>query len=225
MPARGGRRSAERVTTRAAHPVAQALLGWMQLNTPLLRDLLEHEPAGEDAAMRAHLRFLARGLAEVAAPAARAGLEAFAGDMDGWFVRSEARLDEEMRRVGEAHAHEAGLQFGPAAGEDPTNRAVIERRVRMVAWSRVFLDGVEEALGPAGAGLADRSTHWMSDHQTLLADTIFAFDRRAKQAELARGGPDAIADPAVVNRIGQAATLQGSMRFLVEALAAGLDAR
>jgi hypothetical protein len=65
----------------------------------------------------------------------------------------------------------------------------------------------------------------MSDHQTLLADTIFAFDRRAKQAELARGGPDAIADPAVVNRIGQAATLQGSMRFLVEALAAGLDAR
>jgi hypothetical protein len=47
-------------------------------------------------------------------------------------------------------------------------------------------------------------------------------DRRAKQAELERGGPDAIADPGVVNRIGQAAMLQAHTRFLVEGLAAHL---
>ncbi|MGB1711370.1 MAG: hypothetical protein ACPHP1_02215 [Miltoncostaeaceae bacterium] len=45
-------------------------------------------------------------------------------------------------------------------------------------------------------------------------------DRRAKEAERARGGEDAISDPAVVNRIGQAAALQGNVRFLVEAIAA-----
>jgi hypothetical protein len=62
----------------------------------------------------------------------------------------------------------------------------------------------------------------MAGHQDQLADTIFAMDRRAKQAELDRGGPDAIASAEVVNRIGQAATIQAHTRFLVEALAARL---
>jgi hypothetical protein len=44
-------------------------------------------------------------------------------------------------------------------------------------------------------------------------------DRAAKQAELERGGPDAIAATDAVNRIGQAATVQAHMRFLVEAVA------
>jgi hypothetical protein len=44
-------------------------------------------------------------------------------------------------------------------------------------------------------------------------------DRRAKEIEISRGGPDAVADPAVSNRIGQAATLHAHTRFLVEALA------
>jgi hypothetical protein len=43
---------------------------------------------------------------------------------------------------------------------------------------------------------------------------------RAKRAELDRGGPDAIASPEVVNRIGQAALVQAHARFLVEGLAA-----
>jgi hypothetical protein len=47
-------------------------------------------------------------------------------------------------------------------------------------------------------------------------------DRRAKRAELDRGGPDAIASPEVVNRIGQAAVVQAHARFLVEGLAARL---
>jgi hypothetical protein len=60
----------------------------------------------------------------------------------------------------------------------------------------------------------------MADHQTLLADTIFAMDRRAKELEISRGGPDAVADAKVVNRIGQAAALHAHTRFLVDALAA-----
>jgi hypothetical protein len=62
----------------------------------------------------------------------------------------------------------------------------------------------------------------MGGHQDLLADTIFAMDRRAKQAEMDRGGPDAVATAEVANRIGQAATVQAHTRFLVEGLAAGL---
>jgi hypothetical protein len=62
----------------------------------------------------------------------------------------------------------------------------------------------------------------MAEHQAELADTIFAMDRRAKRAELDRGGPDAIASPEVVNRIGQAAVVQAHARFLVKGLAARL---
>ena len=62
----------------------------------------------------------------------------------------------------------------------------------------------------------------MGERQDQLADTIFAMDRRAKQAEIERGGPDAVAGAETVNRIGQAATVQAHTRFLVEGLAAGL---
>jgi hypothetical protein len=62
----------------------------------------------------------------------------------------------------------------------------------------------------------------MGERQTQLADTIFAMDRRAKEREIARDGPDAVASPEVVNRIGQAAVVQAHARFLVEGLAASL---
>jgi hypothetical protein len=50
-------------------------------------------------------------------------------------------------------------------------------------------------------------------------------DRRAKEGEIVRRGPDAVDDPDVVNRFGQAAMLQAHMRFLVEAIAATLTTR
>jgi hypothetical protein len=65
----------------------------------------------------------------------------------------------------------------------------------------------------------------MAERQTQLADTIFAMDRRAKQAELDRGGRESLGDPAVVDRIGQAAMLQAYIRFLVEALSETLTSR
>ncbi len=98
---------------------------------------------------------------------------------------------------------------------------MIDRRVRIAAWTRVFLDALDDVRAPeppvAGGVLA-----WMGERQTQLADTIFAMDRRAKEGEIARGGPDAVASPEVVNRIGQAAMLHAHTRFLVEGLAANL---
>jgi hypothetical protein len=64
----------------------------------------------------------------------------------------------------------------------------------------------------------------MDGHEDDLAMMIFSIDRRAKQAEIARGGEDAVADRDRVNLIGQAALLQARMRFLAEAVSVGLAA-
>ncbi len=198
----------------------------MQANPARLRALLDKgaaaggdlSPVG-DPAIVAHLAFVAEAVAALAAPAREAHLRAFADGAPGWLAQHAADAGSEMERVGEAHALEASLQFGDAAGADPSNRTVIDRRVRMIAWTHVFLDGLEVATGDTG--LATRAREWMADHQGVLADTIFTMDRRAKEAAVVRGGPDAIADRDVVNRIGQAAVMQAHMRFLVEAIASG----
>ena len=65
--------------TAGLHPTARGLLAWMQAGGPRLRALMAEEaataedlsPAG-DAAVRAHLRFLAEALAANAGPG-RAG--------------------------------------------------------------------------------------------------------------------------------------------------------
>jgi hypothetical protein len=130
----------------------------------------------------------------------------------------EDDVDAEMRTVGEAHAFEVDLQFGAEAQDDPGMRGMLDRRVRIAAWTRVFLDGLDRAR-EGREPVAPRVLAWMGERQTRLADTIFAMDRRAKRGEMERGGPDAVASPEVVNRIGQAAMLQAHSRFLVEALA------
>src|SRR5262245_35120995 len=214
------------MAARATDPIAQALLGWMQLNPALLRGFLADEaegaadlsPAG-DPAIRAHLRFVAAALADTAHGGLRPPLEAFSDGLKGDLTARLDAVDQELALVGEATAHELGLQFGDSAPDDPSLRAMVDRRLRIAAWHRVFLRALDEALGPERAA-ADSALLWMADRQTLLADTIFAMDKRAKQAEIARGGPDAVANPEVVNQIGQAAALQAHTRFLVEALAA-----
>jgi hypothetical protein len=200
------------------------MLGWMQQHAGELPELLADEarhsddrsPAS-DAAIRGHLRFVARALAANAAPGRDQALARFAEDLPEWFEGQGQRLDEALARVGEAAAMEAGLQFGANAGEDPGMRAVVGRRVRIGAWTRVFLEGLDETLG--GAPVSPAALAWMAARQEQLANTIFAMDRRAKQAEMGRGGPEAIADSDTVNRIGQAVVVQAHARFLVEALA------
>lgn len=211
----------------APHPVARGLLVWMQSHAARLRELLDEEAAGAedlapagDAAVRAHLRLVAEALAANAAPGQEEALAAFSASLPATLAAREGEVDRRMRRVGEAHAFEIGLQFGEVAREDPGIAPMLDRRVRIAAWTGVFLDGLDEARG--GEPVAAAVQEWMAERQTQLADTIFAMDRRAKQAEIDRGGPDAVASPEVVNRIGQAAMLQAHTRFLVEALAARL---
>lgn len=208
----------------APHPTARGLLAWMQGNPGRLRDLLDREAAGSDdlapagdPAVRAHLALVAEAMAANAAPATASALERFAAGLPELLDAREAAVDEEMGRVGEAHSFEIDLQFGDEARDDPAIPSMLERRVRIAAWTRVFLDGLDEARG--GPPIAARVLAWMGGRQVQLADTIFAMDRRAKEGEIARGGPDAVANPEVVNRIGQAAMLQAHTRFLVEGLA------
>jgi hypothetical protein len=211
----------------APHPSARGLLVWMQSHPGRLRELLDEEAAGGDdlapagdPAVRAHLRLVAEALAANAAPGRREALRAFSAALPGILVARAPDVDARMRRVGEAHAFEIDLQFGEAAREDPGIAPMLDRRVRIAGWTGVFLDALDEARG--GEPVAEAVQQWMAERQTQLADTIFAMDRRAKQAEIDRGGPDAVASPEVVNRIGQAAMLQAHTRFLVEALAARL---
>ena len=221
----------QRISTRPKDPAAQALLGWMQQNGGRLRDLLDDEaggagdllPAGE-AAIRAHLRLVSQALAATAGPATRDGLEELAETLPERFADDEAGLDGELELLEDAAAHELNLQFGTErAGSDPMLREMIERRLRVQAWSRFFLRLVGEAV--ADGDFADGAFTWMGEHQTQLAETIFSMDRRAKEAEIARRGPHAVDDAALVNQIGQAAMLQAHVRFLVEAIAATLPRR
>ena len=216
----------QQIDPRPTAPAAQALLGWMQLNAPRLREILEEEaefaddlsPAG-DAAVRAHLRFVAEALAANGAGATGEALAALARDFDEHLTM--AVVDDETERGAGAMAVEAAIQFGEAAGEDPELQPHLDRTVRIEAWQRAFLRRLDGVLPPDRA-IAARTIAWMAENHVKLANLIFAMDRRAKQAEVARGGPDAIASAEAVNRIGQAVVVQARMRFLVEALAATL---
>jgi hypothetical protein len=212
------------------HPAVRGLLVWMQANTPRLRALMGEEaadaddlsPAG-DAAVRAQLRFVAEALAANAGPGQAADLEDFAAELPARLEAAEGRVAEVEERMADAAAFEAERQFGESARDDPSLAALLERRFRLNAWMRLFLEALDDAR-PGRAPVTPAATAWMTAHQDHLADTIFGIDRAAKRAELARGGPDAIASPEVVNRIGQAASLQGHVRFLVEALGGPLAA-
>ena len=203
----------------------------MQQNAGRLRALLDAEgdgaadlsPTGE-AAIRAHLRLVSEALAATAGPATREGLEDLAVTLPDRFDDDEAGLDDELELLEDASAHELNLQFGTErAGSDPMLRETIERRLRVQAWSRFLLRLVGEAADDDD--FADAAFTWMGDHQTQLAETIFSMDRRAKEAEIARRGPQAVDDAALVNQIGQAAMLQAHVRFLVEAIAVVLPRR
>ncbi len=203
----------------------------MQQNAARLRALLDEEaqgqadlsPAGE-AAVRAHLRLVGEALAATAGPASRDALEDLAETLPELLDAGEDELDAELERLGDAAARELDLQFGAEpTGTDPSIAEMIDRRLRVQAWSRFLLRRIGEAIGDDG--FADAALGWMGERQDQLANTIFTMDRRAKEAEIARSGPAAVDDPVLVNRIGQAAMLQAHTRFLVEAIAASVAPR
>lgn len=214
--------------TTAPHPSARGLLGWMQSHPERLGELLAAEadgsddlaPAG-DPAVRAHLTLVAEALAANASPSSTVALTAFAEGACASLRTREDEVDARIKDIGEATAFELDLQFGDEVADDPGIHAMVDRRVRIAAWTRVFLEALDDARD-GEPPIATAVLAWMGERQTQLADTIFAMDRRAKEGEIARGGPDAVASPEVVNKIGQAAMLQAHTRFLVEGLAANL---
>jgi hypothetical protein len=197
-----------------------------------LRELLDDEgrttapgddlgPSGEPA-VRAHLRFVAEALAATAGPPTRAPLAAFAEGLPTALRAAGPASDAHATRARELAEAEIELQFGAGAADDPTTRTLLERRVRFGALRGRFLEQLDRAVGD---GVAEATEAWSQQHEVRLAGLIYAMDRRAKQAETERGGPDAVGDMATVNRIGQAATLQASVRFLLEGVVAALAAR
>jgi hypothetical protein len=125
---------------------------------------------------------------------------------------SDAAIRVHLRFVAEALAHSAGgdrrEQLEAFADELPAERAAPR--------------DLAETLELVRQATAHELRLQFGPPEPMLADTIFAMDRRAEEAEISRGGPDAVADRAVVNRIGQAASLHAHTRFLVDALAATL---
>ena len=72
----------------------------------------------------------------------------------------------------------------------------------------------QDDRSPAGeAAVAPATLDWMGAPQDHLANTIFTMDRRAKEGEIARRGPEAVDDPVLVDQIRQAAMLQAQQRF------------
>jgi len=216
---------------------ARAAAAWMSAHHER-REALLHEqgadaasPAG-DAAIAANLRFLAEAMAQVAGPPLDEVLARFAANLPASLPARSDHLEHALGRQDALSVEEAVRQFGPSVSDDPELRATLARRARLAAWGEVFVACLADHLDEEGpfAGLAprleDAVAHWMAARQDALASAIFAIDKRAKQAAIARGGPHAVDDPETVNNIGQAASVQGHTLFLAEALAAALaDAR
>ena len=207
------------------HPDARAVLAWMAHRMQRLQELVteelarpgeeqDHSPAS-DAAIRAHLRFVAEGIAAHAAPARADALAAFAAGVGDRMVADGDAVEAEMTPVGEATVFELEKQFGSGISEDEQMHATAGRRVRLAAWTNLFLAQLDDAVN---ASIKAAALEWMAERQEHLANTIFAMDRRAKEHEIERAGPEAVDDVDVANRLGQAAMLQAHSRFLVEAL-------
>lgn len=212
------------MSPNATLPPATTLLEWMREHGRRLGELMiaEGREADDrtpvsDAAIRAHLRFIAEALAANADPEHRAAFGDLAVHLLDRIDERHELLDRALDRVAGAVALEVNLQFGDEGADDPTLRKVVERRMRVVAWHRFFLELLDESVGTTNAPAA---IAWMSEHQGRLGDLIFATDRGAKEAVRAREGAIALDDIVRVNQIGQAAMLQAYSRFLVEAIAA-----
>ena len=212
----------------APHPTARGLLVWMQQHHNRLIELVD-EQAGDvarlgpasDAAIQAHLRFVAEALAANAGPGQADELAAFAADLDERMTVAADTLGDVFDQLEDATAFEAESQFGDSVSDDVAFVAVLERRLRVDAAIQTFLEAFDQAR-PDRPPIRQVTLDWWKANARRLAHMIFQADRAAKQALLDRGETDAVANPEIVNQIGQATMLQGHMKFLVEALAQNL---
>jgi hypothetical protein len=208
---------------------AQEALAWMRAHGELLRELVAEErrpgdddpAAGGDPAIRGHLRFAVAALAATAPAALRDDLSAFAAELPTWFAESRDLYEDHLDTGHGAIALEQHLQFGTEPGRDPSLDAGLHRRLRIGGWIRVLLHGLEMRLGPAADGVAQQVLDAIGARQRELSRLILTLDREAKAAARRAGGEMA-ADLATQDQIGQAATVQGHVRVLVEELALAL---
>jgi hypothetical protein len=200
---------------------AVAVLAWMREHGPLLRELVAQEregggdaaPAG-DPAIRAHLRFAAAALRATARPDLQERLADLVDDLPRWLTENEALIDEHLAAAAGAIALEEHLQFGVQPGLDPSLDAGLHRRLRIMGWMRLFLLALELHRGPGADGLAQTALAWMGTRQQQLAILVMTLDQEAKAAaRRATGGLDIETQ----DEIGQAAAVQGHVRFMVEA--------
>ena len=204
-------------------------LAWMRENGGLLRELVSREqgddpdpaPAG-DAAIRAHLLFLATAIDTTAAPELSERVVGFAHDLPDWFDEHRDLYEQHLATGVGAIALEEHLQFGVRPGSDPSLDAGLQRRVRIGGWIRIFLLGLEYHLGPSADGLEGATLAWMGSHQRELARLVFSLDRHAQASARDAGG--GAVDLDIQDAIGQVAVVQGHVRLLVEALSSTLAA-
>lgn len=207
---------------------ARRALEWMREHGEALRALVDDEltrdpdaAPGADGAVRAHLRFAAAALAHTGPDPLREPLAGFAAGLPGWFAESRDLYESHLDTGHGAIALEQHLQFGTEPGRDPSLDAGLHRRLRIGGWIRVFLHGLELDLGPAADGLAREVLDAVGARHRELSRLILALDHEAKAAARRAGGARA-ADPETQDAIGQAATVQGHVRLMVEELAPAL---
>ncbi len=136
----------------APHPTARGLLVWMQTHHARLLELVDEESAGTDdispagdAAIRAHLRFVAEALAANAGPGQAAELEDFAEHLDQRMDVAAASMGDVLEQLEDATAFEAESQFGDGVAADEAFVGVLERRLRVDAAIQTFLEALDQA--------------------------------------------------------------------------------
>jgi hypothetical protein len=200
---------------------AAVVLGWMREHGTVLLELVGEEreegadasPAGEPA-IRAHLRFVAAALLATARPDLDERLGELVHALPAWLAENEALLDEHLATGAGAIALEEHLQFGVQPGLDPSLDAGLHRRLRIMGWIRLFLLALELHLGPGADGLAQAALAWMGTRQLELSRLVLTLDKEAKAAARRAGAVDLETQ----DEIGQAASVQGHVRLMVEAV-------
>ena len=204
-------------------PAVGDVLAWMSEHGRRLRELVTAEQEGErelapadDPAIRAHLRYAAEALAATAPEPLATGLAGFADALPEWFTECQPLYEDHLAAGVGAIALEEHLPFGTPPGVDPSLDAARHFRLRITAWVRIFLIGIERWLGPAADGLAEEVLEEIRGRSGDLGRMILSFGTAAKSAaRAASGGP---VDIETQDEIGQVAAVQGHVRIMLEAL-------
>lgn len=204
-------------------PAVGDVLAWMSEHGGRLRELVTAEQEGErelapadDPTIRAHLRYAADALAATAPEPLATGLAGFADALPEWFTECQPLYEDHLAAGVGAIALEEHLQFGTRPGVDPSLDAALHFRLRITAWVRIFLIGIERWLGPAADGLAEEVLEEIRGRSGDLGRMILSFGTAAKSAaRAASGGP---VDIETQDEIGQVAAVQGHVRIMLEAL-------